>query len=112
MSKPRPAAGRSSAGSPRARAVWYGLMGISGFGFGLLAAVEAWSRAGCGEGILVHPLVVFFALAGLGLLALRMVLARPVPDVIPDRMLMLGCVLGLATFLAGNFVAARLLPLS
>jgi hypothetical protein len=82
-------------------------MGISGFGFGLLA-----ERRPFGEGILVHPLVVFFALAGLGLLALRMVLARPVPDVIPDRMLMLGCVLGLATFLAGNFVAARLLPLS
>jgi hypothetical protein len=82
-------------------------LGISGFGFGLLA-----ERRPFGEGILVHPLVVFFALAGLGLLALRMVLARPVPDVIPDRMLMLGCVLGLATFLAGNFVAAHLLPLS
>ena len=82
-------------------------MGVSGFGFGLLA-----ERRPFGEGILVHPLVVLFALAGLGLLALRMALARPVPDVIPDRMLMLGCVLGLATFLAGNFVAARLLPLS
>ena len=105
MIKPSPAAGRSSAG--RARVFWYGLMGLAGFGFGLLA-----ERRPFGEGILVHPLVVFFALAGLGLLALRMVLARPVPDVIPDRMLMLGCVLGLATFLAGNFVAARLLPLS
>ena len=52
------------------------------------------------------------SLAGLCLLALRMALARPVPEVIPDRTLMLGCVLGLATFLAGNFVAARLLPLS
>ena len=82
-------------------------MGMSGFGFGLLA-----ERRPFGEGILVHPLVVFFALAGLGLLALRMALARPVPDVIPDRTLMLGCVLGLATFLAGNFVAARLLPLN
>ena len=81
-------------------------MGISGFGFGLLA-----ERRPFGEGILVHPLVVFFALAGLGLLAVRMALARPVPDVIPARTLMLGCVLGLATFLAGNFVAARL-PLS
>ena len=82
-------------------------MGMSGFGFGLLA-----ERRPFGEGILVHPLVVFFALAGLGLLALRMALARPVPDVIPDRTLMLGCVLGLATVLAGNFVAARLLPLN
>ncbi len=107
MSKPRPAAGRSSAGSPRARAVWYGLMGISGFGFGLLA-----ERRPFGEGILVHPLVVFFALAGLVCWRCAWCWARPVPDVIPDRMLMLGCVLGLATFLAGNFVAARLLPLS
>jgi len=82
-------------------------MGISGFGFGLLA-----ERRPFGEGILVHPLVVFFALAGLGLLGVRMALARPMPDVIPDRTLMLGCVLGLATFLAGNFVAARVLPLS
>jgi hypothetical protein len=45
-------------------------------------------------------------------LAVRTALARPVPEVIPDRTLMLGCVLGLATFLAGNFVAARLLPLN
>ena len=107
MIKPPPAAGRLGAGSPRARVAWYGLMGMSGFGFGLLA-----ERRPFGEGILVHPLVVFFALAGLGLLALRMALARPMPDVIPDRTLMLGCVLGLATFLAGNFVAARLLPLN
>jgi hypothetical protein len=41
-----------------------------------------------------------------------MALARPVPEVIPDRALMLGCVLGLAAFLAGNFMATRLLPLS
>jgi hypothetical protein len=82
-------------------------MGLAGFGFGLLA-----ERRPFGEGILVHPLVVFFVLAGLCLLALRMALTRPVPEVIPDRALMLGCVLGLATFLAGNFAAARLLPLS
>jgi hypothetical protein len=107
VSKPPPAAGRSGAGSPRGRVVWYGLMAVSGFGFGLLA-----ERRPFGEGILVHPLVVFFALTGLGLLAVRTALARPVPEVIPDRTLMLGCVLGLATFLAGNFVAARLLPLN
>jgi hypothetical protein len=104
VSKPQPEAGRSSAGSPRAREVWYGLMALAGFGFGLLA-----ERRPFGEGILVHPLVVFFVLAGSCLLALRMALARPVPDVIPDRALMLGCVIGLATFLAGNFVATHAL---
>ena len=82
-------------------------MGLVGFGFGLLA-----DRRPFGDDILVHPLVVFFILVGLSLLALRVLLARPVPEVIPDRALMLGCVLGLAMFLAGNFVAARLLPLS
>jgi hypothetical protein len=79
-------------------------MGLAGFGFGLFA-----DRRPFGDDILVHPLVVFFVLAGLSLLVLRVVLARPVPEVIPDRILMLGCVLGLAMFLAGNFAAARLL---
>jgi hypothetical protein len=32
---------------------------------------------------------------------------RPVPEVIPDRALLLGCAVGLALFLAGNFVATR-----
>jgi hypothetical protein len=80
-------------------------MGLVGFGFGVFG-----DRRPFGDGILVHPLVLFFGLAGLCLLALRMALARPVPQVIPDRALTLGCVLGLATFLAGNFVAVRLLP--
>jgi hypothetical protein len=106
VSERPPAVGRQDTGRPTARVWWYGLMGLAGFGFGLLA-----DRRPFGEGILVHPLVVFFILAGLALLALRAVLARPVPEVIPDRVLMLGCVLGLAMFLAGNFVAARLLPL-
>ena len=80
-------------------------MGLAGFGFALFADLRSF-----GDGSLVHPLVLFFVLVGLSLLALRVVLARPVPEVIPDRVLMLGCVLGLAMFLAGNFVAARLLP--
>ena len=83
-------------------ACWYALMALGGFGFGLFA-----DRRPFGDGILVHPLVLFFVLVGLGLLALRMALARPVPEVISDRALMLGCVLGLAMFLAGNFVAAH-----
>jgi hypothetical protein len=81
-------------------------MALAGFGFGMFA-----ERRPFGDGILLHPLVVFFVLVGLCLLALRMALARPVPDVIPDRALMLGCMLGLAMFLAGNFVAAHALRL-
>ena len=73
-------------------------MGLAGFGFGLFA-----DRRPFGDDILVHPLVVFFVLVGLSLLALRVILARPVPEVIPDRALMLGCVLGLAMFLDRKF---------
>jgi len=104
--RPR-AAGRPDAGRRRALVYWYGLMGLAGFGFGMFA-----DRRPFGDDLLVHPLVVFFALAGISLLGLRVALARPVPEVIPDRALMLGCVLGLAMFLTGNFVAVRLLPLS
>jgi hypothetical protein len=81
-------------------------MALGGFGFGLFA-----DRRPFGNDILAHPLVLFFILVGLSLLVLRIALARPVPDVIPDRALMLGCVLGLAMFLAGNFVAAHALLL-
>ena len=80
-------------------------MALIGFAFGLLA-----DRRPFGEGILVHPLVMFFILVGLGLLALRVLLARPVPEVISDRALIAGCVVGVAAFLAGNFVVAQILP--
>ena len=43
------------------------------------------------------------------LLALRIVLSRPVPEMISDRALMFGCVVGLVLFLAGNFVVVHLL---
>ena len=79
-------------------------MALVGFGFGLLA-----DRRPFGQAIFVHPLVMFVILVGLGVLALRVLLARPVPEVISDRALIAGCVVGLAMFLAGNFVAAQLL---
>jgi hypothetical protein len=82
-------------------------MALVGFGFGLLA-----DRRPFGEDILVHPLVLFAMLVGLSLLALRVLLARPVPEVISDRALIAGCLVGLGSFLAGNFVAARILPLT
>jgi hypothetical protein len=81
-------------------------MGLVGFGFGLLA-----DRRPFGEAILVHPLLMFCIVVGLGLLALRVLLARPVPEVISDRALLAGCLFGLAMFLAGNFVSAKLMPL-
>jgi hypothetical protein len=82
---------------------WYGLMGLAGFGFGLISP-----RRPFGEDILAHPLIVFGAAAGMALLALRVVLRRPVPELIPDRALLFGIAAGVAMFLAGNFVAVYL----
>jgi hypothetical protein len=59
--------------------------------------------------MLAHPLVVFFASAAAALLVLRVALARPVPELIPERPLIAGCILGAAAFLVGNFVTTRLL---
>ncbi len=62
-----------------------------------------------GNGVLLHPLMVFFALVCVCLIALRFVLARRVSDVISDRALVTGCVIGLVLFLTANFVAVQLL---
>ena len=78
---------------------WFFLMAIGGLGFGSLA-----DKRPFGDPLIVHPLVVFFLLVSLGLLALRVLLHRPVPEVISDRALMLGCVIGLVAFLAGNIL--------
>ena len=83
--------------------LWYGAMGAGGFGFGLMA-----ERKPFGEDVLAHPLAVYFIVVGVALLALRMLLRRPVPEVIPERALVLGCVTGLAAFLAGNFTTVHL----
>jgi hypothetical protein len=83
---------------------WYGLMVAGGFLFGLVA-----DRRPFGNDTLAHPLVVFFVAAAAGLLVLRAVLGRPVPEFIPERPLIVGCVFGASAFLVGNFVATRVL---
>ena len=85
---------------------WYGLMGLGGTMFGLIA-----ERRPFGTDVLAHPLVVFFIVAGFALLVLRIWLARPVPEVIPERTLLLGCFTGLAGFLIGNWIGVRLLAI-
>jgi hypothetical protein len=81
-------------------------MGVGGFSFGLVA-----ERRPFGNDMLAHPLIVFFFVVGVGLLILRAALRRPVPDVIPDRQLFVGCLAGLMAFLAGNWVATHLVVL-
>jgi hypothetical protein len=83
---------------------WYSLMMAAGFGFGLIG-----DRRPFGPDVLAHPLVVFFFAAGLVLLALRILLKRPVPEIIPERALLIGCLIGGAGFLLGNWIAVHLL---
>jgi hypothetical protein len=87
--------------------VWYAAMALAGLVFGLIG-----ERRPFGDGIFAHPLVVLFILVGAALLALRVVLARPVPEVISERALAIGCVAALAAFLAGNFASAHLIGLA
>jgi drug/metabolite transporter (DMT)-like permease len=76
---------------------WFGLMSVAGMAFGANA-----------DDILEHPLVILFGVVGAALLALRVALRRPVPEIIPDRLLLAGCLVGLAAFLIGNWLAVNL----
>ncbi len=75
-----------------------------GFAFGLFA-----DRRPFGETFFGQPVVVFAALSGVGLLVLRVVLRRPVPEVIPERAMIVGFFLGIAAFLVGNWIGVHLI---
>lgn len=88
----------------RARVWWFAAMALGGLGFGLLG-----DRRPFGTDVLAHPFVIFFAVVAVALLVLRLAAGRPVPELIPERALVIGCLLGAAAFLAGNWTAAHLL---
>jgi hypothetical protein len=77
-------------------------MALAGLASGLVA-----ERRPFGDAIIGHPLIVLFVAAGLGLIVLRILLRRPVPEVIPDRVLLMGCIAGLGMFLVGNWIGAH-----
>jgi len=52
--------------------------------------------------------VIFSVVVAAALLTLRFALRRPVPDIIPDRLLLIGCLVGLAAFLIGSRLAVNL----
>lgn len=83
---------------------WYGAVCVVGLGFGLLG-----ERRPFGQNILAHPFIVCVFVLAAGLLVIRVVGQRPVPELIPERALGLGCAAGVALFLAGNFIAAHLI---
>ncbi len=76
-------------------------------GAGVLFGIFAEQRP-FGDDVLAHPLVILFIVVGIGLLVLRFVMRRPVPEIIPDRLLVFGCIVGLAAFLIGNWLAVHL----
>jgi hypothetical protein len=49
----------------------------------------------------------FFLLVGAGLIVLRAI--RPVPQIIPERALLIGCFAGLAMFLVGNWFGVHVM---
>jgi hypothetical protein len=104
---PRVTTPRQSGNRPATRRVltqWYGLMAIGGLAFGLVG-----ERRPFGNDFLAHPLVIFFVVVGVALIALRIALARPVPEVIPERSLVIGCLIGAAGFLVGNWLGVHLI---
>jgi hypothetical protein len=88
---------------PRTLTWWYGLMALGGMGFGLIG-----DRRPFGTGFFAHPLMVFFIVVAGALLALRFALARPLTELVSDRTLVIGCLIGAASFLLGNWFAVNL----
>jgi hypothetical protein len=86
----------------RTQAWWYGLMVAGGLAFGLVG-----DRRPLGTDVLAHPFVVFFIVVAVSLIVLRIARARPVPELIPERALVVGCLVGGGAFLIGNWVATH-----
>jgi hypothetical protein len=82
---------------------WFGVMAAAGVAFGLFAENRPF-----GNDVLEHPVVILFVVVGIGLIVLRVALRRPVPEIIPERLLLAGCVIGLVAFLIGNWFAMNL----
>lgn len=78
-------------------------MAAAGVAFGLFAENRPF-----GNDVLEHPVVILFVVVGIGLIVLRVALRRPVPEIIPERLLLAGCVIGLVAFLIGNWFAMNL----
>jgi len=81
-------------------------MSLTGLLFGAIG-----ERRPFGNDMFAHPIVVFFALVGAALVALRFIVGRPVPEIISDRMLVVGCFIGVAAFLVGNWFAIHLIAI-
>ncbi len=106
MTEPQQPNSKQHPTSGRVLTWWFGLMSAAGVGFGAFSENRPF-----GDDVLAHPLIVFFVVVAAGLLVLRVVRRRPVPEIISDRLLLIGCLVGLAAFLIGNWFAVHLVAL-
>ncbi len=90
--------------SPHLLTWWFGLMAAGGLGFGAYADQRPF-----GNGVLAHPLLVFFAIVAAGLMTLRFLHARPVLQLISARSLAAGAIIGIACFFIGNWFGSNLI---
>ena len=105
MIEPAPPTSKPPA-SGRVLTWWFGLMSVAGVGFGAFSEDRPF-----GNDVLAHPLIIFFVVVAAALLGLRVALRRPVPEIISDRLLLVGCLVGLTAFLVGNWLAVNLVAL-
>jgi hypothetical protein len=103
MSEPAEQPRRPALNSQRILTIWFAMMAVAGAAFGVSAKDQSF-----GDDVLLHPVVIMFACVGAALIAIRFALRRPVTDVIPDRLLLAGCVVGIVAFLIGNWLAFHL----
>ncbi len=83
---------------------WFGLIALGGVGFGVYADERPF-----GNGLLGHPLIVFFAFVIAGLLTLRFLHARPVLELISAAHLAIGAAIAIACFFVGDWFGANLI---
>lgn len=77
--------------SPHLLTGWFSLMSVGGLAFGLFA-----DRPLFGKGILAHPLVMLFAMAGAGLLILKFLHGEPMQKLISPVSVVAGCIIAVA----------------
>jgi hypothetical protein len=98
---PKQARIRANAG--RVLTWWFGAMSAFGLAFGSMSEQRPF-----GSDVPAQPLVIFFAVVAAALLVLRFALRGPVSALISDRMLLVGCGIGILAFLIGNWFGAHL----
>jgi hypothetical protein len=90
--------------SPHLLTWWFGVMAVGGLGFGAYADQRPF-----GNGLLAHPLIVFFAVVAAGLMTLRFLHARPLLQLISPPYLAAGALIGIACFFIGGWFGSSLI---